>query len=219
MEEPIFIKCEPDSRWLSETEESSTYEYESQLAPDNEIVVKIDPSELHEEERYTEAYKQENITQESPKGNLQTNTGVKQHVCEYCGKAFKHPSQLRLHTLCHTGETEFICQYCSKPFNRRSRLTAHIRFIHEGDDPYQCAQCKRAFFRREDLVRHFISHSGVKAHKCPTCQKAFGTKSTLRIHQLTHRKEPPLACDECGRAFIRQDCFVRHLRTKHRLKK
>lgn len=29
-------------------------------------------------------------------------------------------------------------------------------------------------------------------------------------------QEPPRSCDECGRAFIRQDCLLRHMRTKHR---
>lgn len=32
----------------------------------------------------------------------------------------------------------------------------------------------------------------------------------------THRRELPQSCDECGRAFIRQDCLMRHMRTKHR---
>lgn len=33
---------------------------------------------------------------------------------------------------------------------------------------------------------------------------------------LTHRKEQPCSCDECGRAFIRQDCLLRHMRSRHR---
>jgi hypothetical protein len=41
-------------------------------------------------------------------------------------------------------------------------------------------------------------------------------KSSLKIHLLTHTKEPPRSCDECGRAFIRQDCLLRHMRSKHR---
>lgn len=41
-------------------------------------------------------------------------------------------------------------------------------------------------------------------------------KSSLRIHLLTHTKEPPRACNYCNRAFIRQDCLLRHMRSKHR---
>lgn len=70
--------------------------------------------------------------------------------------------------------------------------------------------------RKEDVQRHHIVHSGIKAHACPICEKRFAMKSSLKIHLLTHTKEPPRACDECGRAFIRQDCLLRHMRSKHR---
>ncbi|KAL6963451.1 hypothetical protein U1Q18_043269 [Sarracenia purpurea var. burkii] len=36
------------------------------------------------------------------------------------------------------------------------------------------------------------------------------------VKLLTGEHEPPRSCDECGRAFIRQDCLLRHMRTKHR---
>ena len=41
-------------------------------------------------------------------------------------------------------------------------------------------------------------------------------KSSLRLHLLTHTKDPPRACNYCNRAFIRQDCLLRHMRSKHR---
>lgn len=54
------------------------------------------------------------------------------------------------------------------------------------------------------------------AYECDVCQKTFAMKASLKTHMNIHRKEQPRSCDECGRAFIRQDCLIRHMRTKHR---
>lgn len=55
------------------------------------------------------------------------------------------------------------------------------------------------------------------------CQQKLGwlcsrsSDTVLLISSVTYCfQEPPRSCDECGRAFIRQDCLLRHMRTKHR---
>ncbi|KAJ8973389.1 hypothetical protein NQ317_012105 [Molorchus minor] len=143
--------------------------------------------------------------------HTRTHTGEKPHQCKFCGKAFIQAAQLRAH-----GENAYTCQYCGRAFNRRLRLSTHIKFMHEGAQPLPCPQCDKTFFRKEDVARHLLSHSGAKPFSCDICQKTFAIKSSLKIHKLTHRKEPPCSCDTCGRAFIRQDCLMRHIRSKHR---
>ncbi|XP_046397007.1 protein suppressor of hairy wing isoform X2 [Ischnura elegans] len=169
----------------------------------------------------------------------------KKYSCEYCLKEFHGTSLLRIHVRTHTGERPFVCDFCEKGFPSSGAMKKHRR-MHTGERPYECKDCFAKFSAKETLNRHARTHTGLKphvcnycgksfiqasqlrahvfhhtaeeaeAHKCPICEKSFAMKSSLKIHLLTHTKEPPRSCDECGRAFIRQDCLLRHMRSKHR---
>ncbi|XP_071450834.1 zinc finger protein 883 isoform X3 [Hetaerina americana] len=169
----------------------------------------------------------------------------KKYSCEYCLKEFHGTSLLRIHVRTHTGERPFVCDFCQKGFPSSGAMKKHRR-MHTGERPYECKDCFAKFSAKETLNRHARTHTGLKphvcnycgksfiqasqlrahvfhhtaeeaeAHKCPICEKSFAMKSSLKIHLLTHTKEPPRSCDECGRAFIRQDCLLRHMRSKHR---
>ncbi|XP_037031247.1 transcriptional regulator ovo [Bradysia coprophila] len=51
----------------------------------------------------------------------------KSHVCQFCLKGFRLPTELYEHIRTHK---DFRCHICKKPFNTNSNLRSHLRKIH-----------------------------------------------------------------------------------------
>ncbi|KAI8874105.1 hypothetical protein GQ42DRAFT_113227, partial [Ramicandelaber brevisporus] len=51
------------------------------------------------------------------------------HVCNYCSKAFSRPSALTSHVHTHTGERPFKCELegCESRFALRSNMRRHVK--------------------------------------------------------------------------------------------
>ena len=58
----------------------------------------------------------------------QFGQSVKQHRCQYCGKAFASQTSLRNHIPVHEGKT--TCLHCGKVESTRSNLARHLRMAH-----------------------------------------------------------------------------------------
>ncbi|XP_069074935.1 zinc finger protein 236 isoform X2 [Pleurodeles waltl] len=91
-----------------------------------------------------------------------------------------------------------ICPYCSKEFKKPSDLVRHIR-IHTHEKPYKCLQCFRAFAVNSTLTAHIKTHTGVKAFTCGTCMKCFSTAGSLKVHLRLHTGARPFPCPHCDR--------------------
>ncbi|CAI9556478.1 unnamed protein product [Staurois parvus] len=90
-------------------------------------------------------------------GSVREESGVRWHVCTYCAKEFKKPSD----------------------------LVRHIR-IHTHEKPFKCLQCFRAFAVKSTLTAHIKTHTGIKAFKCDFCMKCFSTSGSLKVHIRLH---------------------------------
>ncbi|PIO16467.1 hypothetical protein AB205_0026310 [Aquarana catesbeiana] len=135
--------------------------------------------------------------------------GEKPFSCSECGKSFKQKSALISHCIIHTGEKPFLCSECGKSFKQRSALSMHLK-IHTGERPYACSECGKSFRDNSALVRHYRMHTGEKPYPCPDCGKRFAHVANLIPHQRIHTGERPYACSDCGKGFSSKSYLAEH---------
>ncbi|KAM9715805.1 LOW QUALITY PROTEIN: zinc finger protein 646 [Menidia menidia] len=108
----------------------------------------------------------------------------KSHVCDYCGRTYRHAGSLLNHKNSHkTGS--FFCAVCQKEFTNLMALKNHRR-IHTEPKRYQCLECGKAFRVSTQLICHRRIHTKEKPFACLLCDKSFSSKSNLRHHQKMH---------------------------------
>lgn len=121
----------------------------------------------------------------SQTSNEASGAEEKSHVCEHCGRTYRHAGSLLNHKNSHkTGS--FFCSVCQKEFTNLMALKNHRR-IHTEPKRYQCLECGKAFRVSTQLICHRRIHTKEKPFACPLCDKSFSSKSNLRHHQKMHQ--------------------------------
>ncbi|KAM5158048.1 zinc finger protein 236 [Mantella aurantiaca] len=121
-------------------------------------------------------------------GSVREESGVRWHVCTYCAKEFKKPSDLVRHIRIHTHEKPFKCLQCFRAFAVKSTLTAHIK-THTGIKAFKCDFCMKCFSTSGSLKVHIRLHTGVRPFACPHCEKKFRTSGHRKTHIASHFKQ------------------------------
>ncbi|XP_068624623.1 gastrula zinc finger protein XlCGF26.1-like [Battus philenor] len=146
----------------------------------------------------------------------------KKYVCKECGKAFKAPSLLKIHSSKHSVVREYYCVECDKSFKNESGLKQHLKttapHVVPRDLPLTCQECDKKFAIRRSLERHMNRvHLNIKPFKCDQCDRAYGSSWSLKQHRkLTHEgfKRPLIfSCPMCDKIFDQKSILKSHIRT------
>ncbi|XP_059751593.1 zinc finger protein 236 isoform X2 [Balaenoptera ricei] len=124
-------------------------------------------------------------------GSIREENGVRWHVCPYCTKEFRKPSDLVRHIRIHTHEKPFKCPQCFRAFAVKSTLTAHVK-THTGIKAFKCQCCMKSFSTSGSLKVHIRLHTGVRPFACPHCDKKFRTSGHRKTHIASHFKHTEL---------------------------
>ncbi|KAK2499373.1 hypothetical protein MC885_001907 [Smutsia gigantea] len=124
-------------------------------------------------------------------GSIREENGIRWHVCPYCTKGFRKPSDLVRHIRIHTHEKPFKCPQCFRAFAVKSTLTAHIK-THTGIKAFKCQYCMKSFSTSGSLKVHIRLHTGVRPFACPHCDKKFRTSGHRKTHIASHFKHTEL---------------------------
>lgn len=121
--------------------------------------------------------------------------GIREHICEHCGKRFWLKKYLVDHVKSHNEDRPYKCDLCSARYfniSHKNNLVKEFLLIYE---------IFFSFKVKMYLRKHRFLHTGIKKFQCDICGKKFPRKHGLDQHSVTHSESYPFECDVCNRRF------------------
>ncbi|XP_073842009.1 uncharacterized protein [Musca autumnalis] len=145
------------------------------------------------------------------------HTGVKNHMCPYCGHRTYTSGEMNRHINIHTFARKYPCPYCPLVCKSSAYRGNHIRKIHRQPQLYSCSVCDATFTTAFNRKHHELSHKGEIPYSCDQCDKKFKWKAALKKHKnQVHMGGMPFECDICGKRFVWKGSLTKHKQLYHK---
>uniref|UniRef100_A0A8C9RQV9 PR/SET domain 15 n=1 Tax=Scleropages formosus TaxID=113540 RepID=A0A8C9RQV9_SCLFO len=80
--------------------------------------------------------------------------GIKDFMCELCGKTFSERNTMETHKLIHTVGKTWSCSICDKKYVTEYMLQKHVQLTHEKVEAQSCHLCGTKVSTRASMNRH-----------------------------------------------------------------
>jgi hypothetical protein len=140
--------------------------------------------------------------------------------CDVCGMLVKSASYLPLHKkTVHGGVKEHICDECGKRFTTKYGLRTHIMGVHKRnlEGLFKCDKCDYTAVSDQSVKLHneAVHIKSVKYH-CSQCNYFGYRKDVLKNHiNSVHKKLVRHHCDHCEMGFYHKRDKIKHMEKLH----
>ncbi|XP_037044358.1 transcription factor grauzone-like isoform X2 [Bradysia coprophila] len=147
------------------------------------------------------------------------------HVCEICGRTFKHNTSLQNHKDIEHSTTpppKVQCDICGTWLKHERNLWHHLKIHQEMQEAQDgnsqaasCPTCNKKLQSKRLLATHIRNSHGERKHQCTFCDKAFKTPKNLKEHIALHTGVDLYCCLYCDRTFKSNANMYSHRKKAH----
>ncbi|CAH1785843.1 unnamed protein product [Owenia fusiformis] len=132
------------------------------------------------------------VQHESKVHKIPLPKGYHRYQCNRCSFWDISRCIVRFHKLRHEklGIKQYLCEVCGKKFTSFFQKEIHYRTYHKGKG-YKCEHCDKLLPRKDSLILHtriMHTHKNIKKYQCHLCEYCSNIMGNLRLHLRNKHK-------------------------------